>query len=115
MHLDLDDMCRILASGTDIVTPASFIYPAALDPAITERLADASAEGASTLYGAGIHPPGFSPVICCRSSSRVCRIASTGSSFRRSPIWRRTRRRRCVSTAWGFGRDPEEALADPSA
>jgi hypothetical protein len=112
LYVDIDDMCRILASGTNIVTPAGFIYPNALDPGVTARLRAACAEGNATLHGAGIHP-GFSgdllPMVFARLSNRIDKIVvQEVADLAQHP-----------STAMcfdglGFGRDPDEALAEPS-
>jgi 4-hydroxy-tetrahydrodipicolinate reductase len=58
----LDDMCRILASGKDLVTTSfvPLIYPPALPESIGLRLADACRAGGATLFCSGIDP-GFSP------------------------------------------------------
>ena len=31
LHADVDDMCRILRAGTNIVTPVGFVFPTALE------------------------------------------------------------------------------------
>ncbi|MDP9181440.1 MAG: dihydrodipicolinate reductase [Actinomycetota bacterium] len=53
---DEDVLCRLLASGLDVVTPLGWVYPAAKD---TEALEKACAAGGSTLHGTGIHPGGI--------------------------------------------------------
>jgi 2,4-diaminopentanoate dehydrogenase len=54
---DVDAVCRLLASGTDVVTTRSeFIRPASLDPAVRERVEAACAEGATTIHSTGISP-----------------------------------------------------------
>ncbi len=58
----IDDMCRILAAGTNIVT-CSFvplIYPWQVVPAFAEQLESACQQGRSSFYCSGIDP-GFSP------------------------------------------------------
>jgi hypothetical protein len=55
--LDVEEVCRILASGTNIVTTCSeFHRPASLDPAIRARIDAACAEGGSTIHSTGISP-----------------------------------------------------------
>lgn len=58
----LDDMCRILASGKDLVTTSfvPLVFPPALPESIGRRLEDACRAGGTTLYCSGIDP-GFSP------------------------------------------------------
>jgi hypothetical protein len=53
---DEDVLCRLLASGLNVVTPLGWVYPVARD---TEALEKACATGGSTLHGTGIHPGGI--------------------------------------------------------
>ncbi len=58
----IEDMCRILASGKNLVTTSfvPLVYPPAVIPQIRERLETACREGGTTLFCSGIDP-GFSP------------------------------------------------------
>jgi 4-hydroxy-tetrahydrodipicolinate reductase len=58
----IEDMCRILASGKNLVTTSfvPLVYPPAVIPQIRERLESACREGGTTLFCSGIDP-GFSP------------------------------------------------------
>lgn len=58
----IDDMCRILASGKNLVTTSfvPLVYPPAALPALTGRLEAACQEGGTSLFCSGIDP-GFSP------------------------------------------------------
>jgi len=53
---DEELLCRLLASGLNVVTPLGWVYPVARD---TEALEKACAVGGSTLHGTGIHPGGI--------------------------------------------------------
>ena len=54
---DFDEVCRLLASGANVVTTRSeFHNPASLDPAVREQIEDACRRG-----GASIHSTGSSP------------------------------------------------------
>ena len=54
---DFDEVCRLLASGANVVaTRSEFHNPASLDPAVRERIEDACRRG-----GASIHSTGSSP------------------------------------------------------
>jgi 2,4-diaminopentanoate dehydrogenase len=112
LYADLEEMAQILSSGKNIVTPVGFVYPAALDPADVAVLSGACLAGATSLYGAGIHP-GFSgdllPLTCARLCTRIDQIVvqevadlsahpSTKMNFE----------------GLGFGRDPDDARANPS-
>ncbi|HEY6426713.1 MAG TPA: hypothetical protein VIX84_05725 [Acidimicrobiales bacterium] len=56
---DMDVLCRLLESGINVVsTRSEFHRPAALDPAVQERLEAACAKGGATLHSTG-SSPGF--------------------------------------------------------
>lgn len=61
MREAIDDLCRILASGKNVVSTSMvvLVYPPAASPRLRERLAKACAEGRSTLFTSGLDP-GFS-------------------------------------------------------
>jgi hypothetical protein len=58
----IEDMCRILRSGKNLVTTSfvPLVYPPAAFPALAERLEAACREGGTSLFCSGIDP-GFSP------------------------------------------------------
>lgn len=58
LFVDLDDMCDILASGKDLITPSGFFYLVE-GTERRKRIDAACAKGQSTLFASGIHP-GFS-------------------------------------------------------
>jgi hypothetical protein len=108
--VDLADMEAILRSGTNIVTASGFA--AALGDAGVERLEAACSAGNATVLGTGIHP-GFAgdllTLIASRVSSRLDQIVVTEVvDFSRHPSTE------MVFDYVGFGRDPEDATADPS-
>jgi hypothetical protein len=112
LYADVADMCRILRSGKNIVTPVGFIYPKALDPAVVDELEKACGEGGTTLHGAGIHP-GFSgdmlPMIFSRLSNRIDQvIVQEVADLAPHPSYKMN------FEGLGFGRDPDEARADHS-
>ncbi len=56
-HESIDDMCRLLESGANIVTPVpSFYHPPSIDPAVRKRLVAACEQGKTSLYGTGGAP-----------------------------------------------------------
>lgn len=56
---DLDEICAILESGTNIVTTrGDFHHPRAMDPEVRERVEAACAKGGSSIYSTG-SSPGF--------------------------------------------------------
>jgi len=57
---NIDDICRILASGTNIVTTrGEFHHPAWIEPAARERIEDACRRGSTSIHSTG-SSPGFS-------------------------------------------------------
>jgi 2,4-diaminopentanoate dehydrogenase len=56
---DVDDVCRILASGTNIVTTrGEFVRPSSMDPEVRRRVEDACAAGGTSIHATG-SSPGF--------------------------------------------------------
>ena len=112
LYADVDTMCRILRSGKNLVTPCGFVYPKALDPKVVEQLEAACHEGGTTMHGAGIHP-GFSgdllPMTFARLSNRIDQIiVQEVADLSLHPSHAMN------FDGLGFGRDPDEARADPS-
>jgi 4-hydroxy-tetrahydrodipicolinate reductase len=54
---NFDDLCRLLASGTNVVTTrGEFHHPGSLDPAVRERIEDACRRGNTSIHSTGISP-----------------------------------------------------------
>lgn len=54
---NFDDICRILAAGTNIVTTRTeFNNPASLEPAVRARIEEACAKGGSSIHATGASP-----------------------------------------------------------
>lgn len=68
--VDLDDICAILASGKNLITPSGFVY--LKDQPVLDRINAACAKGGSTMYAAGIHP-GFAGDRIPLTLSALCR------------------------------------------
>lgn len=59
LMFDVDDVCRILASGADIVTTrGEFHHPPSMDPAVREAVETACAVGGTSVHSTG-SSPGF--------------------------------------------------------
>ncbi len=57
--LDIDEVCRLLASGANVVTTrGEFHYPTGMDPALRARVDAACAEGGTSIHSTG-SSPGF--------------------------------------------------------
>ncbi len=112
LYFDVDDMCAILRSGKNIVTPVGFAYPPSRDPAETARLEAACREGGTSLHGAGIHPGFIGDVFAltgARLMSRVDQVVVTEIY-----LLAKHPSHEMNFPGLGFGRDPVEAVADPS-
>lgn len=59
----LDDVCRILASGANLVTTAFLFHPRSLPPDDLARLLDACEQGQSSVHGTGLNPGNLSGVL----------------------------------------------------
>lgn len=83
----IDDVCRILASGTNVVTTAAMLgSPAVHGPATVERLNAACEAGGTSLFGTGVTPDGAESVLAnlmsmCRDIESISRteIVDCGS------------------------------------
>jgi hypothetical protein len=69
---NLDDICRLLASGKNVVTTAGLIFPAWRAPDAWQKLAAACAAGDSSFYVTGINPGWVDEVLPLVMSS-LCR------------------------------------------
>ena len=71
---DEELVCRMLASGLDVVTPLGWVYPRRRDVADLDA---ACATGGSTLHGTGIHPGGITerfPLMVSALSARITHV-----------------------------------------
>jgi hypothetical protein len=112
LYADVQQMARILRSGKNIVTPVGYVYPQALEPADVAVLEAACQEGGTSLHGAGIHP-GFSgdllPLTAARLCTRIERITvQEVADLAPHPSYKMN------FEGLGFGRDPDDARANPS-
>jgi 4-hydroxy-tetrahydrodipicolinate reductase len=102
---DLDVICRLLASGANVVTTRSELHrPASLEPAVRERIEAACATGRATLHSTG-SSPGFItealPIVLTSLQRRLDHLAIdefADVSSRPSP--------ELLFSVMGFGRDP---------
>ena len=70
----IDDLCRILASGANVVSTSfvPLLYPAHAGPGVQERLEAACREGGTSFYTSGIDP-GFGNAGVTISALALCR------------------------------------------
>ena len=58
-RIDVDDLCRLLESGTNVVTTRTeFHLPGRMDPALRQRIEDACRRGGTSIHSTG-SSPGF--------------------------------------------------------
>jgi hypothetical protein len=62
-HASIDEVCRILASGANVVTTAFLFHPRSLPAEDLARLEAACAEGNSSVHGTGLNPGNLSGVL----------------------------------------------------
>ena len=105
----LDMVCRLLASGKSVISPAGPFLPNKWFPDETARIEAACLQGGSSFHGCGVHP-GFSgdilPLTLTRLMNRVDCIEVT-------EIIDKVRNPMIYTEIMGFGLDPDELLANP--
>jgi 2,4-diaminopentanoate dehydrogenase len=107
---DLSLFERLLRSGKNIISPAGPFFPTDRYKKDFERLDAACTEGNASFHGCGIHP-GFSgdilPLTLTRLMNRVDLIEVTEMIDKiKNPM--------VYTEMMGFGRDPQDLLANPS-
>lgn len=105
---DEELVCRMLASGANVVTPIGWIYPPAKKSVALQAACQA---GGSSLHGTGIHPGGITerfPLMVSALTARITHVRSEEFSDIRTygaPD--------VLSDIMLFGKTPEEAKASP--
>ena len=106
---NVDEMCRILESGKNLVTPSGFTT--VRNKADEKKLQEACLKGGVSMHGSGIHP-GFSgdrlPLILSAMSRRIDKITvhEIIDMSRVNESWE-------MVTNLGFDMSPEDAKANP--
>ncbi len=105
----IDMVCRLLASGKNVVSPAGPFLPNKWIPEDAARVEAACKAGGTSFHGCGIHP-GFAgdvlPITLLRLMNRVdCVEVSEVIDKVRNPM--------IYTEIMGFGMDPAELLANP--
>ncbi|MEH6611340.1 MAG: hypothetical protein V7696_18355 [Halioglobus sp.] len=54
--VDMTTICRLLASGKNVITTVGYLYPAVHGPEVVARLEEACREGSSTFHSTGLNP-----------------------------------------------------------
>ncbi len=112
LNADLDEVCTILRSGKNLVTPSAYVFPKALGDGIYDRLQEACLAGGTSVHSSEIHP-GFAgdllPLTMVRLAHRVDQIQM--DEF--ADMSNHPSRALCFD-GLGFGRTQEDALINPS-
>jgi 2,4-diaminopentanoate dehydrogenase len=66
---DIDDICRLLASGKNVITTVGYMYPKVYGPELNGRLEEACKSGNSTFHSTGLNPGFFGDVLPLTMSS----------------------------------------------
>lgn len=108
--LDTEVICRLLASGKNVVTVVGYINPKAYGPAIFERLSEACRIGGTSLHGTGLHPGAFAEVLPLALSPLHTRIDRITVS--ESEEWSRYASPQIVFDMMGMGKSIEQFELD---
>ncbi|MDX3382265.1 dihydrodipicolinate reductase [Streptomyces niveiscabiei] len=108
---DLDELCALLASGTNVVTTTGgFHHPASMDPAVRRRVEAACERGGTSLHDTG-SSPGFIteavPIVLASVQRRLDNLTIheyADLSRRNSP--------ELLFDSMGFGREPAAAFGE---
>jgi hypothetical protein len=106
---NLNDICRLLASGKNVVTTAGLIFPTWRAPDARQRLAAACEAGNSSFYVTGINPGWVDEVLplvmssLCRDIERIDIREYADCAKYPSPA--------LTFDVMGFGKTPEEITA----
>lgn len=103
----VEQLCAILASGKNVVTPSfpELIHPRSLDDATRRKLDDACTQGHSSLFATGI-APGFASDILAVHAASMSELPTKVSVQERIPCG--AYRSPGFFAGLGFGRTPEE-------
>lgn len=107
---DVDLFCRLLRSGKNVISPAGPFNPTERYRETFDRIEAACRDGGASFHGCGVHP-GFSgdilPLTLTRLMNRIDRIEVTEFIDKvENPM--------VYTEMMGFGRNPDELLANPS-
>jgi hypothetical protein len=71
---DLDVICRMLASGKDVITTVGYLYPKVHGPAVVRRLERACRAGGASFHGTGLNPGWLGELVPLTMAALVRRI-----------------------------------------
>ena len=109
---DVDEICRILESGKNVVTPTGFSY--VKDPTLAARLDAACRKGGVSFHGSGIHP-GFAGDRLPLVLSALCRRIDKITVYEVFDLSQATESPEMIMGQLGFGMSAEDAAQEPPA
>lgn len=109
---DVDEMCRILESGKNLVTPTGFSF--VKDPILAGRLDAACRKGGVSFHGSGIHP-GFAGDRLPLVLSALCRRIDKITIYEICDLSQGSESPEMMRDQLGFGRTAAEAAKSPPA
>ena len=109
---DVDEMCAILESGKNLVTPTGFSF--VKDPALAGRLEAACRKGMASFHGSGIHP-GFAGDRLPLVLSALCRRIDKVTVYEVCDLSQGSESPEMVMQQLGFGMSAAEAAKEPPA
>ena len=111
MPWDVDEMCRLLASGTHVVTPCPYWFPFIQEPEVAAQLTAACREGGVNLHASGTNPGGVAerfPLTFSGWCNRIDRITMTEYGDCRDYASEGV-----IRELMNLGKTPEEAMNNP--
>jgi hypothetical protein len=108
----LDEVCRILASGANVVTTAFLFHPRSLPPADLARLEAACAEGGTSVHGTGLNPGNLSGVLPLALSGMSRRIERV--TLQERADWSFYESTHITFDNMRFGRPPDDVTEEAS-
>jgi len=108
--VDLDDICAILASGKNLITPSGYVF--LKDRAVLDRINAACAKGGSSMYASGIHP-GFAGDRMVLTLSALCHRIDKVTVYELVSMADMTESPDLIFGYLGFGMSAEDAASRP--
>lgn len=109
---DVDEICRILESGKNVVTPTGFSF--VKDPLIAGKLDAACRKGGVSFHGSGIHP-GFAGDRLPLVLSALCRRIDKIQVYEIFDLSQASESPDMIMGQLGFGMTAEDAANNPPA
>ena len=110
--INLDDICAVLASGKNLITPCGLVYTK--DKAILGKINAACAKGNSTMFATGVYP-GFTANCIPLTLTGMCRRIDKITVYELLDMTEITQSADLIFGYLGFNMDAETAAKTPPA